>query len=1166
MATHSLPIQFTSKPLTGITVFQYGVLGGGGYADNLALSLDGAVLSVRQNLANIPQWQRASDQVFNISVSPNMDALSISSQAMGTPYATAYGTGGRMYAIFPLMPGRVGIQPRGATWEQFYASNDNGATWYKPGPGGTVDPVSGALTTPLGGTSGNVYPGPQMWVDPNNNNIVWVMTFAGAVWVTYNGGQNFHLVRKLMNLAMPSCFATADTTTGLTTIAVDSNPMASAPFQQFRCVFDADHPFAIGGSVFDTYGGGSALVVGCSPIQRNDGVSPANYGEPGVISGDEIFIGNGGFVIGDPSFGTVTNPGIALGDSNCTGVASKRVYFGWYDGGTGIYKTNTAGGDLTSGNFSVVGSGGPSQSGYNASISNDWALGGSGADNNNLWVPDRDSSKFWRWVETPPSGSSLASNTWSTVLISSVFIGGDWAVTVATDPLTKGRATFFGGRGGNNTSLTYGDAPYGGTSTVGTKQGDTPWLHTDDQFPGDAQYDKVTNNKLWIADGVGLWYTNPSNVGGNPDWFSKMQPGLQSLIIIDITKCPSPSNKVIITAQDRNILFCPSPTQQPAGYYTQPGVAPNSGFTAVALDDPSVMYVTYALWQANGIFSNGQTGGSYWSVLRSSDGLTATNATYFTYLNTGGVSALNPSNFDPGAGYTTPGTYNGVALTGGHGSGATANIVVAGGVVTSVTLVNPGDFYAVEDFLSAAASSLGGRSGGRDFLIGLTSIGTIKTTNSSSSVTMSAPSHGLSNGATIGFSPLVSMTPGNNIDVRGSIFTVTVPDSNHLTFTAATTANASGFVSPITTFGNNGYCGSLFGNMAAPTSRDLFVVTGASGSSNPANSYISYGTTADDVNWTWNNTLYGGNPIEGNAGNAFSFVKPVTIERTTGKIAYFEADYGRIYGIIASLSSLSGGSGYTTPGTYNNVALTGGAPGTLATANITVSGGAVTAVTLVSGGVTYYVGGSLSAADSALGGRSGGAAFTISVATIISQPNKNSFFVSTDKGHTLTCPGGIGNLQNTMTGQFRGGGGIQVSATPGFNTHWWLGNGYPTDGTVGATNCYLRRTRDDGINWDNFSTNTQNVEFVAAGVPRPGNSYPSIYIVGVANGDTYGGVYRCDNMTGIASDTTTCIWQKLDNLKKADCSSITYITADPEIYGKFYLVTGDNGYVIGYLT
>jgi hypothetical protein len=61
----------------------------------------------------------------------------------------------------------------------------------------------------------------------------------------------------------------------------------------------------------------------------------------------------------------------------------------------------------------------------------------------------------------------------------------------------------------------------------------------------------------------------------------------------------------------------------------------------------------------------------------------------------------------------TPGTYNAVALTGGTGTGATANIVVGvGGGVTSVTIVNGGSGYDVGEILSAAAANIGGTGSG----------------------------------------------------------------------------------------------------------------------------------------------------------------------------------------------------------------------------------------------------------------------------------------------------------------------------------------------------------------------------------------------------------------------------------------------------------------------
>lgn len=60
----------------------------------------------------------------------------------------------------------------------------------------------------------------------------------------------------------------------------------------------------------------------------------------------------------------------------------------------------------------------------------------------------------------------------------------------------------------------------------------------------------------------------------------------------------------------------------------------------------------------------------------------------------------------------TAGTYANVALTGGSGSGATANITVAGGAVTVVAILNPGTKYVVGDTLSAAAATIGGTGAG----------------------------------------------------------------------------------------------------------------------------------------------------------------------------------------------------------------------------------------------------------------------------------------------------------------------------------------------------------------------------------------------------------------------------------------------------------------------
>jgi hypothetical protein len=81
------------------------------------------------------------------------------------------------------------------------------------------------------------------------------------------------------------------------------------------------------------------------------------------------------------------------------------------------------------------------------------------------------------------------------------------------------------------------------------------------------------------------------------------------------------------------------------------------------------------------------------------------------------VSGITSSNIKTlgtitgGSGYVDD-TYTDVPLTGGTGFFATADIVVSGGAVTSVTIVNAGNTYLVGDVLSADAGDLGGAGGG----------------------------------------------------------------------------------------------------------------------------------------------------------------------------------------------------------------------------------------------------------------------------------------------------------------------------------------------------------------------------------------------------------------------------------------------------------------------
>ena len=95
----------------------------------------------------------------------------------------------------------------------------------------------------------------------------------------------------------------------------------------------------------------------------------------------------------------------------------------------------------------------------------------------------------------------------------------------------------------------------------------------------------------------------------------------------------------------------------------------------------------------------------------------------------------------------------------------------------------------------------------------------------------------------------------------------------------------------------------------------------------------------------------------------------------TAELHYYYYPTSIIQAAIATVT-FTVGSGYTN-GTYYNVALTGGT-GTSATATIVVSGGVVTAVTIVSRGCYYVVGDALTASIT-------GGTVAITVATINNQ-------------------------------------------------------------------------------------------------------------------------------------------------------------------------------------
>lgn len=113
--------------------------------------------------------------------------------------------------------------------------------------------------------------------------------------------------------------------------------------------------------------------------------------------------------------------------------------------------------------------------------------------------------------------------------------------------------------------------------------------------------------------------------------------------------------------------------------------------------------------------------------------------------------------------------------------------------------------------------------------------------------------------------------------------------------------------------------------------------------------------------------------------NELSFIVGPTPDKAYAiELHYYYYPVSIIQNVITAFGVATAGAGYVN-GTYANVALTGGSgDGVIAT--ITVAGGVVTGVVLVDGGSGYFVGNTLTTANTNLGGT--GLGFSVPVGTV----------------------------------------------------------------------------------------------------------------------------------------------------------------------------------------
>lgn len=148
---------------------------------------------------------------------------------------------------------------------------------------------------------------------------------------------------------------------------------------------------------------------------------------------------------------------------------------------------------------------------------------------------------------------------------------------------------------------------------------------------------------------------------------------------------------IVISGTNPLTVSCPTCNTAPAT--ASPAVFLATRSAAAGLD-----LHTYSVVRTGGYTSGGDGGGALFKNVGSAPFLDSN-------VNSGSLTA-------PGSAYTN-GTYLGIPLTGGTGTGLTASITVAGGVVTGVTVTGTGgNGYTVGDVLSATAASIGGTGSG----------------------------------------------------------------------------------------------------------------------------------------------------------------------------------------------------------------------------------------------------------------------------------------------------------------------------------------------------------------------------------------------------------------------------------------------------------------------
>ena len=290
-----------------------GALGGGGYSCELSMSDDGLTMITRSDTHQVNIFNRSTQMWEDIFNAKRFNGMKWAQGGGAHAIAVAPGDSNRIYVCSSGIEKRIGSRQQVHKQLHCFSQRRSRRHLYSDrddhGPRGHRRQ---SHRQPQDGC-GSKQRRHRLRCQPDGN-----------LWVTYNGGADWSLVKPLLS-ALSTCQVQAPAKPQASSIVVGSNAVTAlvksagaAGYQVYA--YDITRPSAIGQDALQDAVMGAKIDGATTTLNLQSWVQ-----SQGVSINDTIYLGASGYVAIDKTSGTLPNPGIALGVNGAKGVASKSV-------------------------------------------------------------------------------------------------------------------------------------------------------------------------------------------------------------------------------------------------------------------------------------------------------------------------------------------------------------------------------------------------------------------------------------------------------------------------------------------------------------------------------------------------------------------------------------------------------------------------------------------------------------------------------------------------------------------------------------------------------------------------------------------------------------------------------------------------------------------------